>query len=336
MTFYEQDSANLDVLSQLAYGHRLSKNQTAAEYFYRQSFLLDSTNVGVLANLGSLSISRFNYNLAEDYFNRILSIDPNHVQANISLSTIMERKSEWEQAYMYLAHAFANQPGDMDLAADLIRMDMELEAYGRADSLLRETLPGDPDNGRLLYARAEVSNHLERHMEMVQTCEHIISLGADNVSILRLYAIGLFALKDYEGCLEQYEAIIASDGNLNELDFYYMAMSAKTMKRYQQGLEYMDKALEAAISPNAGFYYGRKADLQKLANQPSNAIKTYQKSFHFSAIPLHYYEMAVIFDRDLTNPAQALRHYELFINQELKEEDKPYVNYAEYRIDALK
>lgn len=334
--FYERDSTNLDVLAQLAYSHRLSNNLTEATWFYRQSFRIDSANVGVLSNLGNLSIQRFNYHLAEDYFRRIIAIDPNHVHANISLSTIMGRKSEWDQAYAHLAHAYAHQPRDIDLAADLVRMCMEQEQYERADSLLRETLPKDPDNGRLLYARVEVSEHLEQYMEMVRTCEHIIALGAQSVPVLRQYARGLFALKDYTGCLEQFEAIIAADGSLGELDYYYMAMSAKTMKRYKEALAYMDMALEAAISPNAGFYYGRKADLYKLANQPSNAIKTYQKSFHFSVVPIHYYEMGIIYERDLTNLAQAARHFELFLKQELTEADEPYANYARHRIRELK
>lgn len=336
MPFYERDSLNMDVLAQLAYSHRLSKNLTVAERFYWQSFQLDSTDVGVLYNLGSLSLGRFNYNLAEDYFQRILAINPDHVQANISLSAIMARKSEWDQAYSHLAHAYAWQPGDMDLAADLVRMCMEREQYERADSLLREILPLDPDNGRLLYARVEVSNHLEQYEEVVSTSEHIIALGAATVPILRQYAMGLFALMDYERCLEQYQRVIDMDGNLSELDCYYMAMSAKAMKRYKEGLEYMDMALEAAISPNAGFYYGRKADLYRLANQPSNAIKTYQQSFHFPIIPIHYYEMGIIFDRDLTNPTQAIRHYELFLQQELKETDKPYIKYAKHRLETLK
>lgn len=125
------------------------------------------------------------------------------------------------------------------------------------------------------------------------------------------------------------------DGNLNELDFYYMAMSAKAMKSYDVALDYMDKALEAAISPNAGFYYGRKADLYRLANQPSNAIATYQKSLGFSVIPIHYYEMALIFDRDLSNPQQAKRYFNLFVRQELAEEDEAYAKYARRRIREL-
>lgn len=336
MPFYQRDSTNQEVLAQLAYSHRLANNLTEAERFYRQSFRVDSTNVGVLSNLGNLSIRRLNYNLAEEYFRRILAINPDHVQANISLSTIVGRKSEWDAAYAYLAHAYAQQPSDMDLAADLVRLSMERQQYERADSLLRETLPEDPDNGRLLYARVEVSNHLERYDEVVEACEHIIALGVQDVLILRQYAKGLFGLKDYARCLEQYEAIIEMDENLGELDFYYMAMAAKTMKRYAEGLEYMDKALEAAISPNAGFYYGRKADLYRLANQPSNAIATYQKSFHFSEVPIHYYEMAIIFDRDLTNPKQAARYFELYLKQELPTEDAPYIKYAKHRIGELR
>lgn len=336
MPYYDQDSLNLDVVNQLAYSYRLANNLTAAMDFYTRSFQIDSMNVGVLSNLGNISMGRFNYHLAEAYFGRILAVDSNHVGAHIALSGLMERKFNAEKAYEHLEHAYNYRSTDMDLAADLIRMCMGQQEYVRADSLLQIVLPKDPDNGRLLYARAEVSNHLERYKEVVTTCEHIIGLGAQNEATLRLYATGLFAVKNYDKCLEQYESLIAMDGNLNELDFYYMAMSAKAMKRYQEGLEYMDMALEAAISPNAGFYYGRKADLFKLANQPSNAIATYQKSFHYSSLPIHYYEMALIFDRDLTNPTQALRHYELFLKQELKASDEPYVKFSNYRIDVLK
>src|SRR5690606_10599173 len=335
MPFYERDSTNQDVLAQLAYSHRLSNNLPESISFYERLLGLDSTDVRVLSSLGDLSVRRLNYRLAEDYYRRIVDLDPDHVHAHISLSAILMRKGARDAAYAHLAHAFAQQPTNMDLAADWVRMCMDRQEYERADSLLRVVLPMDPDNGRLLYARAETSSHLERHAEVVETCERIIALGAQDVLISRQYAKGLFALKEYSRCLEQYEEVIAMDGNLNELDFYYMAMSAKAMKSYDVALDYMDKALEAAISPNAGFYYGRKADLYRLANQPSNAIATYQKSLGFSVIPIHYYEMALIFDRDLSNPQQAKRYFNLFVRQELAEEDEAYAKYARRRIREL-
>src|SRR5690606_10236817 len=78
----------------------------------------------------------------------------------------------------------------------------------------------------------------------------------------------------------------------------------KAMKRYEEGLESMEKVLELAISPNTAFYYGRKADLHDLANQPSAAAKSYLRSFQFETIPLHYYSLAVVYDKKIERCAQ--------------------------------
>ena len=123
---------------------------------------------------------------------------------------------------------------------------------------------------------------------------------------------------------------------MGEIDYYYLAMAYKAMKRYREGLESMDKVLELAVSPNTAFYYGRKADLHDLANQPSAAAESYLRSFQFEIIPLHYYSLAVVYDRKLNDTHNALRYFRQYVKQHPSKEEQVYVDYAQRRIDELK
>src|SRR3546814_5365307 len=112
-------------------------------------------------------------------------------------------------------------------------------------------------------------------------------------------------------------------------------MSYKAMKRFEEGLTNMDKVFELAISPNTAFYYGRKADLHDLANQPSAAAKSYLRSFQFDVIPLHYYSLAVVYDRKLRDARSALRYFRQYVKLRAPDDEQIYLEYARRRIEEL-
>lgn len=335
--FYPDTIRDQVILNRLGYCYRMSGNYRQAETYYLQLYGMDSLNVSALLNLGAINVQRRLFGPAEDYYKRVIAIDSNHVSAYVSLSGIMRRKPDWDAALAYLHRANRLQPGNMDIANDLVRVYVDLKEYEQADSVLDAALRIDPDNGILLYAKTEVAEALKNYPTMIRACERLAALGEESVQIKTRLARGFFYLNDYIGSLNTYQERIDSYGeDLGELDYYYMAMSCKALKRYKEGLEYMDKVLKAAISPNTAFYYGRKADLHDLANQPSAAASSYLKSFHFDVIPLHYYSLALVYDSKLRDQKNALRYFQLYLKQAPGEGEKAYRHYAQKRLEELK
>src|SRR3546814_5800544 len=72
-----------------------------------------------------------------------------------------------------------------------------------------------------------------------------------------------------------------------------------------------------------------------LANQPSAAAKSYLRSFQFDVIPLHYYSLAVVYDRKLSDARSALRYFRQYVKLRAPDDEQIYLEYARRRIEEL-
>ena len=337
-SFYPDTVTDLSVLSRLAYCYRMAGDYRLAEQYYLQLHALDSLDIPTLLNLAVVNAQRGLLKPSAAYYQKVIVVDSTHIQAYVALSSIMKRLGDGDAAFSYLERANQLQPTNSDIAFDFAQMCMNLReesGYRRADSVLQTALQADADNGLLVLGKAQVAEKLKNYLEVVERCEQLLECGEETQQVLTLLARGYFHINDFIGCKDAYEKAIERYETVGELDYYYLAMTYKSMKHYKEGLECMDKVLELAISPNAALYYGRKADLHDLANQPSAAASNYLRSFQFDVIPIHYYSLAVLYDKKLTDPRNALRYYRLYLKQELDERDKVFVEYVQKRIKEL-
>ena len=333
--FYPDTTIDPAVLGRLGYCYRMAGDYVQAERYYRRLYALDSLNISTLVNLATLHVQRGMYLQATDYYQRIVALDSNHVGAYRALSGMLKRNGDAESAYNYLRRANSIQPLNSDIAFDFAQLCLEMEKYGSADTALQRALQADPQHGLLLLGKLTVADKLKRYIEVVTVGEQLLSQGDESQRVLSLLARGYFHTGDFIACKDTYERLLAAYGQMGEMDYYYFAMAYKAMKQYQEGLACMDKVLELAISPNTAFYYGRKGDLHDLANQPSAAASSYLRSFQFEIIPLHYYSLAIVYDRKLTDARNALRYYRLYLKQNPPAEERVYVDYVQKRITEL-
>jgi Tetratricopeptide repeat. len=330
--FYPDTTTNTAVLSRLGYCYRMAGDLSRAEYYYLRLLKLDDKSVSTLMSLGAINAQRGVSLQAIDYYRQVISVDTTHARAYQALSRLFSQRGMSDSAYYCLERANFLEPANSDIAFSFARMCMDTERYHKADSVLDIALQSDPGNAILLLSHAQVAEKLKNHQHVVQLCEQLLALGEEGAQTRTLLATAYFHLEDYAASRETFLSV--SD-DLTEINYYYLAMACKALKRYDEALRYMDKVLELAISPNTAFYYGRKADLHDLVNQPSAAAASYLKSFQFETIPIHYYSLAVLYDRKLTNPRSALRYYRLYLKQQLSEDERVYRDYVQKRITEL-
>ncbi|MGV3762104.1 tetratricopeptide repeat protein [Parapedobacter sp.] len=334
-SFYPDTVADPAVLNRLGYCYRMAGDYAEAEPYYQQLYALDSLNVSVLMNLAVLHMRRGLYASAADYYQQTIAVDSNYVAAYRALSDLAKRNGDLAAAFNYLSTANNLQPTNSDIAYDFAQLCMDLERYGKADTVLQLALDSDPQHGLLLLGKISVAEKLKHYTEVVTLGEQLVKQGDLSRQVLSLLGRGYFHTQHFPNCEETYGQLLAIYKQMGEIDYYYLAMAYKAMKRYEEGLASMDKVLELAISPNTAFYYGRKADLHDLANQPSAAASDYLRSFQFEIIPLHYYSLAVLYDRKLSDTHNALRYFRRYLKQSPPEEEQIYVDYARRRIEEL-
>lgn len=333
--FYPDTITNTAVLSRLGYCYHMAGEYAKAEQYYLKLFAIDSLNVATLLNLAAVHVQRGTYPSAIDYYQRVVDADTSHVPSFKALSGLMQRQGNDTMAYRYLERANSLQPANADIGYDFARMCMNAEQYGKADTVLDRALQADPGHNMLLFGKMQVAEKLRRYQDMVTFGERLVDIGDESLPALSTLARGYFHTNDFIRCKTTYGKLETRQEKLGEMDYYYLAMAHKATKHYGEGLTYMDKVLELAISPNTAFYYGRKAELHDLANQPSAAASTYLRSFQFEVIPIHYYSLAVVHDRKLNNPHTALKYYRLYLKQNPPKAEYTFVEYVQKRINEL-
>lgn len=335
-SFYTENTRDSKLLNSLAYSNRMSRNYQKADFYYSKLYEMDTTNFTALANLAFINNQRGRYKVAADLYQQMIEIDSMYVDGYTALASLAIRNSETIPAYIYLQTANYLQPTNSIIANDLAEICLVLEKLDTADSVLTIALHHDPQNGALLYTKAKVSSEQKKYPEVVETAKKLIELGEDTQQVWALLGKAYFQLKNYQAAFDTYSEALPNYTNWGEIDYYYIAMTCKALKRFDEAHEFIEKALKVAISPNTGFYFAQKAGILKDLNKPSIAATTYIRSFQYQDEPIDYFNLAVLYDHDLSNKANALKYYRLYINKKPGSKEKTYVDYAESRINDLK
>src|SRR5690606_9660480 len=177
---------------------------------------------------------------------------------------------------------------------------------------------------------------LKRYPEVISLTKKLIDLGEGLQAIWSLLAKAYINQKDYQAAMDTYTEAMLQYEEWGELDYYYLAISCKALKRFDESLDYIGQAIKAAISPNTGFYFAQKAGVLKDLNKPSAAASTYIRSFLYQEESIDYFNLAVLYDHDLKNKISALKYYKLYISKKPGNNEKTYIDYAQTRITDLK
>lgn len=334
--FYTDSSTDVQLINSIAYSYRMAGDYQQAATYYNKLYALDTLNAAVLTNLAFINNQRGMYKSSMDLYKKLLAIDSTNIGAYTALANLYRREKDIISAFNYLQKANILQPTNSNIAYEFVQLCLELNEVDKADRVLTIALEGDPENANLLYSKAKVSDEQKKYKEVVELSKKLIALGEHSQPIWSLMARAYFHLDDFKSAMQTYADATLIYESWGEMDYYYMAMSCKALKRFDEGLIFMEKTLKEAISPNTGFYFAKKADLLVDLNKPSAAAADYIRSFQYEESTINYFSLAVLYDFNLQNKANALRYYTLYLNKKPSTQEKTYIEYAQERIKALK
>lgn len=334
--FYTESSTDIQLINSIAYSYRMAGDFQQAATYYNKLYELDTLNTATLTNLAYINNQRGLYKSSMDLYKKLLAIDSTNIGAYTALANLYTREKDIVSAFNCLHKANTLQPTNSNIAYEFVQLCLELNQTDKADSVLTIALESDPENANLLYSKAKVSEEQKKYKDVIELSNKLIELGEDSQPIWSLLARAYFHLDDFKSAMQNYTDASLIYESWGEMDYYYMAMSCKALKRFDDGLKFMEKTLKEAISPNTGFYFARKADLLVDLNKPSAAAADYIRSFQYEESTINYFNLAVLYDFNLQNKANALRYYTLYLNKKPPTQEKTYIEYAQERINALK
>ncbi|WP_158826279.1 tetratricopeptide repeat protein [Mucilaginibacter lacusdianchii] len=331
---YAEPVTDAKALSQLAYTSQMAGQLADAENYYQRMYNLDTTNQSALINMAGINMRRGNITKAETYYRRFIASDSTNFVIYKSLASIRHQKYDIMGYVNYLVKANRLNPRDPDVASDLSDQYVELKQIPLAKMVLDSALVYDPENITLLQSLIKLTHAQKKWPETVSAGTKLLAMGDNSFPTINKLGQAYYHLKNYECTLESYYNLQANQHN--ETSYYFMGMAYKGLKNDKSAIEYMERAIKDGISSAIDSYYGEMAGSYQKVRQYNKAIWAYQKGLHFGESPLIYYSMALMYDSDVPNKANAIKYYKKYLATKPPVTQQSLMEYSKGRLTALK
>lgn len=331
-TIYSGDTQDIKALSQIAYCHMMAGKLPEAEKSYLKINTLQPNNLPTLFSLASINSRRGNASNAKNYLQQIIQIDSLNFNAYKQLAIYAETP---ESKLNYLKKANALNSTDPDVAYDLSITYSGLKQYLPAYDVLKTAIAADTENFTLQQALLPVANQLTKYPEVIEIGEKLLKNHAD-VNVMNDMGQAYFYIKDYQKCIMLYK-MLEDMGVQNEGTLYFMALSYRELKDYNNAAIYAQKTIDEAISDHTNLYYAALAGIYEAKNQYNEALTAYKKGLTFGISNIIYYRLGLLYDLNLKQPKNAAIYYQMYLkNNPDQEKEKDQIAYAKGRMLVLK
>ena len=331
---YGKESNDPKALSQLAYVHLMAGLLPEAEKNYLALQQLQPANITVLFNLASISLRRGNEEKAKSFYLEILKADSTNFNVYKQLANLYPLSNDPDKI-KYLEQANKINPAEADVAYDLATSYNVLKQDKKAYAVLDPAMKADTGNFMLLKVRLPVCMALLKLPEASTVGERLMAAG-DSTSFV-ITTMGKLAVltKNFQKAI-RYFKLLESWGQENETSLYYTALCYRELKNYTLSAEYTKKTIEFSTSPNMSSYYTLLGTVYEEKAQYKIALAAYKKGLTYTNKGGIYYNMALLEDLKLKEPAKALTYYRLYLKSKPDEEkNKEAILYVKDRINTL-
>lgn len=328
---YTDDTQDLKALSQIAYCNMMAGKLPEAEKSYLKINTLQPDNLPTLFSLVSINSRRGNASRAKSYLQQIISLDSMNFSAYKQLA-VYEDTAEAKLKFLTKANKLkATYP---DVAYDLSMVYRELKQYQQAYDVLQTAIAADAENFTLQQALLPLSNQLGKYQEVITVGEKLLKINTD-ANIINDLGQAYFYVKDYRKCITMYKTL-EELGVQNEGTLYYMALSYRELKDYDNAALYAQKTIDEAISDHTILYYAALAGIYEAKSQYNDALAAYKRGLTFGPSNIIYYRLGLLYDLNLKQPKNAVTYYQMYLkNTPDQDKEKEQIAYAKGRITTL-
>ncbi|PRB01665.1 hypothetical protein CQ046_14925 [Chryseobacterium sp. MYb7] len=331
-SIYPGDTQDIKALSQIAYCNMMAGKLPEAEKNYQKINTLQPNNLPTLFSLASINSRRGNASNAKGYLHQIIQVDSLNFNAYKQLAIYADTP---ESKLNYLKKANTLNATDPDVAYDLSLTYSSLKQFKPAYDVLKTAIASDPENFTLQQALLPVANQLGKYPEVIEIGEKLLKNHTD-VNVMNDMGQAYFYVKDYQKCISLYK-MLEEKGVQSEGTLYFMTLSYREMKDYNNAAIYAQKTIDEAISDHTTLYYAALAGIYESRNQYNDAVTAYKRGLTFGTSNIIYYRLGLLYDLNLKQPKNAATYYQLYLrNNPDQEKEKEQIAYAKGRIPGLK
>ncbi|KAB2880744.1 tetratricopeptide repeat protein [bacterium] len=202
----------------------------------------EPNHVAALELLSEIQIQKHEFESALTTLERIVKIDPAHVEVHYRLITIYEIQGKWNEAAAHYTTLLNVLGPNTLLTLKLSDLYMKNKAFDKAANVLSTARSGDPNNVFILEALAQAYEFNKEFPKALSTYETLSDLQDNNPMIL--LRVGSLSLQSgqYEKSIAAFKKADAITPNIPEVQ-RSLGFSFSQLKQNDDAIRYFEKAI---------------------------------------------------------------------------------------------
>lgn len=302
---------------------------------YRLWLENDSSSIAAKTAWAQLESSQQNYKEAGDLYLKLIEQDPNNPHFHKLLAYLELKRESPIGALGAFYRSLELEDANQEVAAQVIRLSMEIKNFPAADSLLTIYLNRHPYSRIFLQLDLASAFSQKRYERLIQRGTVLLDSLQDS-SLLTLKRLGIAHY--HQQSWESAEALLLKALQKSEEQeqlFYYLGMLKSQQGLEQEARAYLKKAIEAGTSESLPVYHLNLALSWDAEAHYAEAIPYYQLAWEETQSPLILYYLARAYDEYYREKKTAESHYERFLD-EVGDQYYEYQDFSRKRLAELK
>ena len=219
-----------------AFKNHQKNNLQVAENLYEEILKIDPNHFQTICFLGTLSIQIKNFDRAKQLFNEAIKIQPNNANVHNNLGTVFKELEDFKKSVNYFQKVIEIQPNHADAHNNLGVVFDELGEYQKAINSYQNAIRFDSDNANVHNNLGVVFKELGEYQKAINSYQNAIRFDPNNVSAYHNLGVVFEELGDYQKAINYYKKAITIKPNFakahNSLGIVLLLLSD-----FQKGFE---------------------------------------------------------------------------------------------------
>ena len=270
----------------LAVQNHQNNNLQDAQNYYQKVLKIDPNHLGAHNNLGAIFKGLGENQKAKECFEKTIEINPNYAPAYNNLGVIFQELKEYQKAKNCYEKAIKINPNYIDAHYNLGVIFKELKKNQKAKECFEKTIEINPTYAPAHNNLGIIFKKLGEHQKAIDCYKKAIKINPNYVDAHNNLGVTFQELKEYQKAKECYEKAIEIDPNYTNA--YFNLGVFQELSDPQKAKECYEKAIEidpnyADAQKNLGILLNQKRLLSKIEQARKSEIKT--KIGFFKKIP---------------------------------------------------
>ena len=237
----------VDETFSLAVQNHQNNNLQDAQNYYQKVLKIDPSHVSTLYNLGFIFKALSEYQKAKSYFEKVIGINPTYANAHYNLGNIFKDSGQYQKAKSCYEKTIEIDPNLVDAHNNLGIIFKDLGEYQKAKSCYEKAIEINPNYANAHNNLGVLFKELGEYQKALSFYEKAIKIDPNHVDAHNNLGVILQELGEYQKAKSCYEKVIEINPNYANAH-NNLGVILQELGEYQKAIGCFKKTIE--IDPN--------------------------------------------------------------------------------------